>query len=259
MVLAELPRWKHQNLITTVCIWAKEEMTYQVMHKAGDTLAAVLSRGRLSFEVGQRAVRGIAQGVEHIHQKGYVHRDLKPSNVVFAGETAVICDLDSARPVGTVEDTVFGTWSYVAPETALKILDNDRMRKLVPAGTVFTAQPPRDVYAIGVIACQALHGEMPNNLQGSLSDALPKPVAAQVAAHANPDQAAHEVFYVLLATGRLRATVDPTAPMAAMLQKCLERDASARPTAAVVVEALSAPLQCSRATGSRVESSTPRP
>eukprot|EP01062_Namystynia_karyoxenos_P024335 TRINITY_DN19474_c0_g2_i2.p1 TRINITY_DN19474_c0_g2~~TRINITY_DN19474_c0_g2_i2.p1 ORF type:complete len:456 (+),score=128.15 TRINITY_DN19474_c0_g2_i2:93-1460(+) len=240
-LLAELPGWKHPNIITTVCTWVRGDRNYQVMQKAETTLAAMLAQGQLSLEDGLRTVSDIARGVEYIHKQGHVHRDMKPGNVLIHGDTAKLCDMDSARPVGTVETMVFGTWRYVPPEAAIKIMDTDQMRQRIPAGTVFTAQPPRDVYALGVIASEVLTGAAPNRLQGSIWDAIPQHVAGKLAARPNPEEEAHGVFYLMLAAGGLKPAVDPFAPKARMLQKCLERDPSTRPTAAELAEALSAP------------------
>ena len=48
----------------------------------------------------KRWVEGIARGLKHLHGLGIVHNDINPCNIMFRGDTPVIIDFDSARPLG---------------------------------------------------------------------------------------------------------------------------------------------------------------
>lgn len=59
-----------------------------------------------------------AQGLQALHQLGYVHCDLKPNNILrdnVTGKVKVI-DLGQAAKIGTVKTRIQGTPDYMAPE-----------------------------------------------------------------------------------------------------------------------------------------------
>lgn len=118
-------------------------------------------RNRIALPVEEAAlVLGeIAAGMEEAHRLGIVHRDLKPENVFLARETAdgqpvtkildfglaVIRDLNfSTRERLTKTGAAVGTLSYMSREQFLGETVDERT----------------DVYSLGVVALEALSGEI---------------------------------------------------------------------------------------------------
>jgi eukaryotic-like serine/threonine-protein kinase len=94
------------------------------------------------------------QGLAAVHQSGVLHRDLKPANIMLEPspgpiERAVLIDFGFATLEGaaklTQQGTVVGSLTYIAPE---------RLRGELP-------DRRSDLYAMGVILFEMLHGTPP--------------------------------------------------------------------------------------------------
>ena len=61
--------------------------------------------------------RMIAEGLNAMHQQGYLHCDIKPNNIIIAENGAIrIIDLGQSCRLGTVKPRIQGTPDYIAPE-----------------------------------------------------------------------------------------------------------------------------------------------
>jgi eukaryotic-like serine/threonine-protein kinase len=94
------------------------------------------------------------QGLAAVHQNGVLHRDLKPANIMLEPspgpvERVVLIDFGFATLEGaaklTMQGMVVGSLTYIAPE---------RLRGELP-------DRRSDLYAIGVILYEMLHGAPP--------------------------------------------------------------------------------------------------
>jgi len=115
----------------------------------GGTLEERLRGGALPSADAGRIATGIAAGLAHLHERGFVHRDLKPANVLFDEEDRPkLADFGLARSHGgtlTEAGTVLGTAAYISPEQA----------------TGEPATPASDVYSFGVLLFRMLTGTLP--------------------------------------------------------------------------------------------------
>ena len=130
--------------------------SYLVMELVpGGTLAARLP---LPPAEAVRVAAQICDGLAYAHERGIVHRDIKPENVLFDGSgRAKLADFGIARIVDpapgeaaadslTRPSQVLGTPSYMAPEARAGAPPDPRM----------------DVFAVGILLCQAITGRVPS-------------------------------------------------------------------------------------------------
>jgi tetratricopeptide (TPR) repeat protein len=110
----------------------------------------------------REAMRQLAEGVQAIHDAGFLHRDLKPSNVLMEdGDRVVILDFGLVRGIDAEEDSldvtadgaVLGTPLFMSPEQA--------------AGS--DVGPASDWYTVGEILYQVLSGRPPHTGLGLLA------------------------------------------------------------------------------------------
>ncbi len=106
-----------------------------------------------------RTIRALADALDHSHRMGVVHRDLKPANVLIddRGRPRLI-DFGLARRSDfaselTREGAVVGTPAYMSPEQAL--------------GHGRQVDERSDVYSLGVIFYELLHGRRPDETGSS--------------------------------------------------------------------------------------------
>jgi len=128
-------------------------------------------QGDLSRAGRLQLVAGIADAVQHAHERGVVHRDLKPANILVDGNGQVkLLDFGVAQISGsgvtrdatlTRAGDIVGTLSYMSPEQA--------------SGRPEEVDTRTDVYAIGVILYRVLTGRLPYEL-----DDLPLDEAVRV-------------------------------------------------------------------------------
>jgi len=75
--------------------------------------------------------RMVADGLNAMHQQGYVHCDIKPNNILLSTSGSIkIIDLGQSCKIGTTKPRIQGTPDYIAPEQV-------RRRPLGPKTDVF--------------------------------------------------------------------------------------------------------------------------
>ncbi|GEM_PF-708186 len=103
----------------------------------------------------------ICDAVDHAHRRGIVHRDLKPGNILVTSDgLPKVLDFGIARlsedtgnaTMATASNQIIGTLAYMSPEQL--------------SGQSHQIDSRCDVYALGVIAYEALAGKAPVEVDG---------------------------------------------------------------------------------------------
>ncbi len=85
--------------------------------------------GKTLEQLGPKGIHGtigiflkVAQGLESLHQLGYVHADIKPNNILVGrnGEVKII-DFGQSCPIGYIKERIQGTPDYIAPEQVRRL------------------------------------------------------------------------------------------------------------------------------------------
>jgi len=117
----------------------------------GESLRAVLERGRPPLEEGVRYVQAALRGLSCAERLGIVHRDIKPENILITQDGEVkLTDFGLAhvasetRLTGSGEN--IGTPSYMSPEQVIGTEEVDART---------------DVYSAGVVLYEVVTGRLP--------------------------------------------------------------------------------------------------
>ncbi len=205
-------RVKHPNIVEVYDADEFDGQPFLAMELlGGGTLARRMIDRPYTPREAAGLVRTLALAVQAAHEAGVVHRDLKPTNVLFAADdTPKVADFGLAKLLDaetgqTRTGDVLGTPAYMAPEQA--------------RGDAGRIGPRTDVYGLGAILYELLHGKPP--FRGADRKAVLKQVL-----HVRPEPAT-------------RKQGEPGQGLAAVCAKCLEKEPRDRyPSAAALAEDL---------------------
>ena len=171
----------------------------------GEDLASLLKRiGRLHTDKGLQLARQLFAGLAAAHEIGIVHRDLKPANIMIDGRGRLrITDFGLAALFEELrkEQLREGTPAYMAPEQ-------------LGGGEV---TPRTDVYAAGLVTYELFSGHQAFPSTKTLDE------------HHLPPQPLSRIVH------------DFDSAIERIINRCLDPDPEARPSAAEVVAALPSP------------------
>ena len=148
--------------------------------------------------------RDLAEGLQYLHESGFLHRDIKPANVLLASKgadvrlRAKLADFGISSLIGRAEkgDEVTGTAAYLSPEQVEGRQPTDAS----------------DTYALGLVLLEALTGRVayPGDVEESafarldrqafIPPAVPEPIARILAAMTALDPAARPPLTEVAAT-----------------------------------------------------------
>ena len=95
-----LAQFKHPNIVRVLTVFPENNSAYMVMeYEQGQAMHELLKKEKtLSEERIRQIILPILDGLEQIHQAGFIHRDIKPPNIFIREDgSPVLLDFGSAR------------------------------------------------------------------------------------------------------------------------------------------------------------------
>ena len=150
-----LARFQHPNIVGVHSVFEANNTAYMVMeYEQGSSFGVVLHDPENCSEEKLRAVlMPLLDGLEQVHEAGFVHRDIKPNNLFVRNDgSPVVLDFGSARQALGVETrtlTSLVTPGYAPFEQYNANRDGDKQG------------PWTDIYALGATLYRAVTGKGP--------------------------------------------------------------------------------------------------
>jgi tRNA A-37 threonylcarbamoyl transferase component Bud32 len=156
-----LVNFRHPNIIPVHRLMEANGTAYLVMeYEDGDSLQQILEReGTLDEERLKGVLLPILNGLEQVHDAGFLHRDIKPDNIYIRSDgSPVLIDFGAARQA-------LGAKSRSM--TAVVTVGYAPMEQYSVRGKHSTAT---DIYALGATAYRAVAGKRPPDAVERIED-----------------------------------------------------------------------------------------
>jgi eukaryotic-like serine/threonine-protein kinase len=144
-------RLNHPNVVRCLKFGKERGQPYSVLEYVnGPNLKECILRNEETLSLQRlHLLVGMAEGLAHIHESGFMHLDFKPENVVVTANAAPkVIDFDLTRPRPDMPFRIrklSGTPAYLAPEQFLRLPLDERV----------------DIFAYGLTAYEMMTGRKP--------------------------------------------------------------------------------------------------
>lgn len=149
-----LVKFRHPNIVRVMAVFEANNTAYLVMeYEEGEQFKEYVKRvGGISEDRLKSLMLSVIDGLDQVHQRGFIHRDIKPVNLIIRNDDSpVLLDFGSTRPVENdlkVQHTSFVSVGYTPLEQYQE-------------GAGLTVGPWTDIYSLGATLYYAISGVTP--------------------------------------------------------------------------------------------------
>jgi len=148
-----LVKFRHPNIVRVMTVFEANNTAYLVMeYEEGEEFKSYVHRGTGMDEASlKHLILKIADGLDQVHQYGFLHRDIKPVNLIIRKDgTPVLLDFGAARPTDSEGSahTAFVSAGYTPIEQYQE-------------GKGMELGPWTDIYSLGATIYYAITGNTP--------------------------------------------------------------------------------------------------
>ncbi len=162
-----LAQFKHPNIVRVLRFFEAHRTAYMVMeYHEGESLSALLKRGPLEEKRLLEIVLPVMEGLQEVHNAGFLHRDIKPANIVIRTDgQPILLDFGAAR------------FAIGQKSTSLTSIVTPGYAPFEQYDSKSEQGPWTDIYALGAVMYYAISGRAPNEVVGRLKrDDMPRAV-----------------------------------------------------------------------------------
>lgn len=168
-----LVKFRHPNIVRVMAVFEANNTAYLVMeYEEGERFKEAVSKAGGADElILKNLMLSIIDGLEQVHQYGFIHRDIKPVNLIIRNDgSPVLLDFGATRVAdGDARHTSFVSVGYTPLEQYQE-------------GASLTVGPWTDIYSLGATLYFAISGETPVSAVSRLAALVKKSPDPLVAA-----------------------------------------------------------------------------
>lgn len=149
-----LVKFRHPNIVRVMAVFEANNTAYLVMeYEEGEQFKEYVKRaGGVAESKLKSLILSVIDGLDQVHQRGFIHRDIKPVNLIIRKDgSPVLLDFGATRPVEN---------DLKAPHTSFVSVGYTPLEQY-QEGAGLKVGPWTDIYSLGATLYYAIGGVTP--------------------------------------------------------------------------------------------------